>query len=421
MEAFAPVLADRMELLLDHVPRGRRGARLRPGADPGPGRRPGPHQPGVPRGVLGERGRGRRRSRSTSARPRSGRSPRSARGRGCGPALVDDHAVRRGSGGRPASAGGRPPGPAMIPGTRIALTRRTPRLARRGHRPGGGRRAGRDAFLMEASPAPAYRGDTARVVADVRRWLGRPVAGGAGHRGPRPGAAAGRDAARRGRRRPARRPATQPPEPGLVHVAHRADRATASSGRRCGWPCCPRPTWPGQRTGAGHERMPSRRRGGIDPLQLTPGDYVVHEQHGVGRYLEMTSRTVPGRDPRVPGHRVRAEQARPAAGPAVPADRPAGRGHQVRPAARRPACTGSAARTGPRPRAGRARRSGEIAAELIRLYSARMASPGHAFGAGHAVAARAGGRVPLRGDAGPARRDRRGQAGHGDGRCRWTG
>ena len=27
-------------------------------------------------------------------------------------------------------------------------------------------------------------------------------------------------------------------------------------------------------------RMPSRRRGGVDPLQLKPGDYVVHEQHG---------------------------------------------------------------------------------------------------------------------------------------------
>ncbi len=51
----------------------------------------------------------------------------------------------------------------------------------------------------------------------------------------------------------------------------------------------------GQRSGTRQaQRMPSRRRGGIDPLQLTPGDYIVHEQHGVGRYLEMTSRTVQG-------------------------------------------------------------------------------------------------------------------------------
>src|SRR5262249_56037580 len=41
-------------------------------------------------------------------------------------------------------------------------------------------------------------------------------------------------------------------------------------------------------------RMPSRRRGGVDPLQLRAGDYVVHEQHGVGRYVEMTSRTAAG-------------------------------------------------------------------------------------------------------------------------------
>ena len=41
-------------------------------------------------------------------------------------------------------------------------------------------------------------------------------------------------------------------------------------------------------------RMPSRRRGGVDPLQLKTGDYVVHEQHGVGRYVEMTSRTAAG-------------------------------------------------------------------------------------------------------------------------------
>src|ERR1019366_1856799 len=52
----------------------------------------------------------------------------------------------------------------------------------------------------------------------------------------------------------------------------------------------------GQRTGGGPgaTRMPSRRRAGIDPLRLSAGDYVVHEQHGVGRYLEMTSRTIQG-------------------------------------------------------------------------------------------------------------------------------
>jgi transcription-repair coupling factor (superfamily II helicase) len=41
-------------------------------------------------------------------------------------------------------------------------------------------------------------------------------------------------------------------------------------------------------------RLPSRRRNTVDPLQLATGDFVVHEQHGVGRYVEMTQRTVGG-------------------------------------------------------------------------------------------------------------------------------
>ena len=41
-------------------------------------------------------------------------------------------------------------------------------------------------------------------------------------------------------------------------------------------------------------RMPARRKKQIDPLELKPGDYVVHEQHGVGRYVEMKQRVVQG-------------------------------------------------------------------------------------------------------------------------------
>ena len=42
--------------------------------------------------------------------------------------------------------------------------------------------------------------------------------------------------------------------------------------------------------------MPSRRRNTIDPLELRAGDFVVHEQHGIGRYVEMVQRTVNGAD-----------------------------------------------------------------------------------------------------------------------------
>ena len=41
-------------------------------------------------------------------------------------------------------------------------------------------------------------------------------------------------------------------------------------------------------------RMPSRRKKAIDPLQLKVGDFVVHEQHGVGKYLELINRTIAG-------------------------------------------------------------------------------------------------------------------------------
>ena len=41
-------------------------------------------------------------------------------------------------------------------------------------------------------------------------------------------------------------------------------------------------------------KMPARRKKQIDPLELEAGDYVVHEQHGVGRFVEMRQREVQG-------------------------------------------------------------------------------------------------------------------------------
>lgn len=42
------------------------------------------------------------------------------------------------------------------------------------------------------------------------------------------------------------------------------------------------------------ERLPSKRKQAIDPLELVTGDYVVHEQHGIGQYVELLQRTVAG-------------------------------------------------------------------------------------------------------------------------------
>ena len=126
-------------------------------------------------------------------------------------------------------------------------------------------------------------------------------------------------------------------------------------------------------------RMPSRRRRQVDPLELLPGDYVVHEQHGVGRYVQMIQRTVAGatREYLVIEYAA-SKRGQPADRLFVPADaldqvtRYVGGEHP------------SLDRLGGSDwnrRKGRARRAvRQIAAELIKLYAARQATRGHAFG-----------------------------------------
>jgi transcription-repair coupling factor (superfamily II helicase) len=41
-------------------------------------------------------------------------------------------------------------------------------------------------------------------------------------------------------------------------------------------------------------RLAAKRRNTVDPLALAAGDLVVHDQHGIGRFVEMTERTVGG-------------------------------------------------------------------------------------------------------------------------------
>uniref|UniRef100_UPI0025E11E9B CarD family transcriptional regulator n=1 Tax=Lapillicoccus sp. TaxID=1909287 RepID=UPI0025E11E9B len=127
-------------------------------------------------------------------------------------------------------------------------------------------------------------------------------------------------------------------------------------------------------------RMPSRRRKSVDPLQLRPGDHVVHEQHGVGRFVEMMQRTVAGatREYLVieyapgkrgqPGDRLfvptdQLDQITKYVGGEAPSLNKMGGSdwHKTKSRARRYVR--------------------QIAADLIRLYSARMATKGHAFGA----------------------------------------
>jgi len=132
-------------------------------------------------------------------------------------------------------------------------------------------------------------------------------------------------------------------------------------------------------------KMPARRKRQIDPLELTAGDYVVHEQHGVGRFVEMRQREVHGatREYLVLEYGASLRRSGGASGPPdrlyVPADaldqvtRYVG-GEQ--PSLDRLGGSDWAKRKG---RARKAVR--EIAAELIKLYAARQATRGFAFGA----------------------------------------
>ncbi|TQL01426.1 transcription-repair coupling factor [Cellulomonas sp. SLBN-39] len=130
-------------------------------------------------------------------------------------------------------------------------------------------------------------------------------------------------------------------------------------------------------------RMPSRRRNVVDPLQLRPGDFVVHEQHGVGRFVELVQRTIGTGANAATREYMLVEYASSKRG--QPGDRlfvPTDQLDQVT------KYVGGEAPTLNRmggsdwqKTKGRARKAvKEIAAELIRLYSARMATPGHAFG-----------------------------------------
>ncbi|KOG49004.1 transcription-repair coupling factor [Streptomyces decoyicus] len=126
-------------------------------------------------------------------------------------------------------------------------------------------------------------------------------------------------------------------------------------------------------------RMPARRRKTIDPLTLEAGDFIVHEQHGVGRYIEMVQRTVQG----ATREYLLVEYAPAKRG--QPGDRlyiPTDQLEQVTKYVGGEAPTlhrlGGADWTKTKARAKKAVK--EIAADLIKLYSARMAAPGHTFG-----------------------------------------
>jgi transcription-repair coupling factor (superfamily II helicase) len=129
-------------------------------------------------------------------------------------------------------------------------------------------------------------------------------------------------------------------------------------------------------------RMPSKRRNAVDPLQLLAGDHVVHEQHGIGRFVELIQRKVAGGGDGVREYLVLeyAPSKRGAPGDRlfVPTDQLDQVTRYVGGDAPVLSKMGGADWASTKSKARKAVK--EIAGELIRLYSARMASRGHAFG-----------------------------------------
>ncbi|MBA3338567.1 MAG: DEAD/DEAH box helicase, partial [Geodermatophilaceae bacterium] len=126
-------------------------------------------------------------------------------------------------------------------------------------------------------------------------------------------------------------------------------------------------------------RLPSRRRNTVDLLQLQPGDFVVHDQHGIGRYVEMIRRTINGGEREylileyAPSRRGQANDRL-----FVPTDSLELLTRYV--GGESPSLSKLGGSDWAKTK-GRARKAvKQIAAELIRLYAARMSTPGYAFG-----------------------------------------
>lgn len=234
---------------------------------------------------------------------------------------------------------------------------------------------------VRATPAPAYRGDVEKAFAEIANWRADGYAVAVVHAGHGP---AERMVEALGEHDvPARLvdglPAGAVPDKDVVTVtcgnlAHGivddARKLVVLTGEDI----------VGQKASTRDMRaMPTRRKRQIDPLELKPGDYVVHEQHGVGRFVEMKQREVHGatRDYLVLEYGA-SKRGAPPDRLFVPADaldqvtRYVG-GEQ--PSLDR---LGGADWTKRKNRARKAVR--EIAAELIKLYAARQATKGHAFG-----------------------------------------
>jgi transcription-repair coupling factor (superfamily II helicase) len=133
-------------------------------------------------------------------------------------------------------------------------------------------------------------------------------------------------------------------------------------------------------------KLGTRRKNVVDPLQLQPGDIVVHATHGIGKFLELVSREVStgGRNP-VKSQReylvleyAPSKRGHPGDRLLIPTDQLDQLSRYV--GGESPALSkmGGSDWSAAKSKARKAVR--DIAVDLVKLYSARMASKGHAFG-----------------------------------------
>ncbi|HEX9338149.1 MAG TPA: transcription-repair coupling factor, partial [Pseudonocardiaceae bacterium] len=123
----------------------------------------------------------------------------------------------------------------------------------------------------------------------------------------------------------------------------------------------------------------SRRRNAVDLVTLKPGDYVVHAQHGIGRFVEMRQRTVQGatREYLVLEYAA-SKRGQPGDRLFVPTDQLDEISRYV--GGELPTLNKLGGSDWKNTKAKAKKAVKQIAAELVQLYAARQSAPGHAFG-----------------------------------------
>ncbi|MFQ6325786.1 transcription-repair coupling factor [Nocardia sp. CWNU-33] len=126
------------------------------------------------------------------------------------------------------------------------------------------------------------------------------------------------------------------------------------------------------------KRLPAKRRNQVDPLALNAGDMVVHDQHGIGRFVEMIERTVGGaRREYLVIEYAPGKRGQPGDRLFVPMESLDQLSRYVGGEMPSLSKLGGSDWANTKRKARKAVR--EIAGELVQLYAARQAAPGHAF------------------------------------------